>query len=162
MREEQHPVADLLDFIHVVGCPQDPAAGLESEAADARPYGLRGCRIQRSGGLIEQQQPRPVEERLGEGDPRLLSRGEQAASGVAQALEVELSQQLGDAAAELRYDVDHAEEAQVLGDGQIPRKGGVDGRKVGLREGVGPTVCQIDTADVHTAGGRARHSQDPC
>src|SRR6185437_10761777 len=132
--EEEYPVAYFLDFVHVVGRPQDAAAGLDREAADARPDGLRRGRIQRSGRLIEQQQPRPVEDRLGEGDPRLLSRGEQAALGVPQSLEVELPQQLGDPTAELRYAVDHAEEAQVLRDGQISWKGGVHGRKVGLCE----------------------------
>ena len=65
--------------------------------ADARADQGRRGRIERGGGLIEQQQPRLVHQRLGERQPRLLARGQYPARVLRSALEIELLQQLLDA-----------------------------------------------------------------
>ena len=59
-RQEQHPVAGVLDFVHVVRGPENAAAGARRHGANARADQVGGRRIERGGGLIEQQQPRVV------------------------------------------------------------------------------------------------------
>ena len=81
VRQEQHPVADRFDLDHVVARPQDAAMAAFDQARDAGADVARGGRVDRGGRLVEQQQPRLVEHRLGEGQARLLARGQHARLG---------------------------------------------------------------------------------
>ena len=93
-RQEQHAVADLLDFVHVVRGPEDAARRRLSAKARMRGADVaRRRRIERGGGLVEQQQRGLVEHRLGERHARLLAGREHAALGVAEAPQVELLDQ---------------------------------------------------------------------
>jgi len=77
--------------------PQDAAVGLGGQRADpfANDLGRRG--VERRGRLIEQQQLRAVQQRLGQTDPRLLAGGERAELGIAQLLQIKLLEQRLDA-----------------------------------------------------------------
>ena len=61
MRQKQHSIADFLDFLHVVGRPENAAVFLAGELADLPAYDLGRGRIEGGGGLVEQQQLRPVQ-----------------------------------------------------------------------------------------------------
>src|SRR5687767_15009304 len=116
LREEEDAVADLLDLVHVVRSPQHAAPAGGGEVAHARAYVARRRGVERGGRLVEQEEARAVEHRLGERDARLLARGEDAALRVAEGPQVELREQLADPRREARDAVDHAEDAQALAD----------------------------------------------
>ena len=98
MRQEQDAVADLRDFIHVVRRPEHTASAPGREVADVCANLLSGSGIERGGGFVEQQKLRAVEHRFGEADPGLFAGGEDAAVGVAETVQIELVEQLFDAA----------------------------------------------------------------
>ena len=93
--------------------------------------------IDRGGRLVEQQQARAVQHRLGEAEPRLLARRQHARLGLAEAGEVEGREQRSIRSAQVAHGVDHAEDAQVLLDGQIAGQRRVDGGEVGARRAPG-------------------------
>src|SRR5262249_45368224 len=80
--------------------PRPPAAG---------PVG-----IERGGRLVEQQNVRAVDERLGERHAGLLAGRQFAGGPIEQIDEIELGRDLFDPLVELRDRVDHAEHLQVL------------------------------------------------
>ncbi|HEX8118035.1 MAG TPA: hypothetical protein VF521_12250, partial [Pyrinomonadaceae bacterium] len=129
LRDEEHAVADLLDLVHVVRSPEHAALPARGEAAHARARLLRRGGVERRGRLVEQQQVGPVEHCLGERHARLLARGEHAALRVAEGQQVELFEQLLDPVRQARDAVEHAEDAQVLRDGEVAGQRRVDGRE---------------------------------
>src|SRR5512135_2501391 len=133
-RQEQHPVAHLLNLDHVVRGPQHtyPVAARELANLRADLARLRG--IERGGGLVEQQQVWTVEHRLGQRRARLLPGGEDAALHVAECPELELIEQRLDTRRAVLDVVDQGEEAQVLVHGEIAGQGRVDRREVGASE----------------------------
>ena len=131
-RQEQHPVADRLDLVHVVAGPQHAAVAAVDEAGDAGADVAGGRGIDRGGRLVEQQQPRPVQHRLGEREPGLLARRQHAGLGPAEAGEVVGRRAAPRSAPSRSLDlVDHAEHAQVLLDGEVAGQRRVDGGEIG-------------------------------
>ncbi len=159
-RQQQHPIAHRLDLIHIVGSPQDAAVVLGGEALDLGADQLRRGRIQGRGGLIEQQQQlRPVEQRLRQRRAGLLAGGQQSALGVTQVGEVEFPQQLFDAGAQAVDAVQQAEESQILRHRQIAGQRRVNGGEVGARQGPRPLCGDVDAVDLDAARGGGEHAQ---
>ncbi len=157
--KNKHAVAHLLDLEHVVRRPEDAAVAFARELADPRADDLRGGRVERSGRLVEQQQLRPVQQRLRERGASLLAGRQQAALRVAQVLEIELLEHLFDSPREPAHSVDQAEHAQVLRDREVARQRRVDRREVGLRERERAPARDVDAADLDRARGRREHAE---
>ena len=159
MRQQQHPVADGLDFYHVMRGPEDAAVIVGGERPDLGTDELRRGRVQRGGGLVEQQQLRPVEQRLGERRARLLARGQQAALGAAQFLQIKFADELIDAGAQPRDAVEQAEEGEILLDGEIARQGGIHRREIGALERLCAAPGNVDAADEYPARGGLKDAE---
>jgi len=114
--------------------PQDAAVTLGGEAADGGPDLPGSGRIQRGGRLVQQEQPWPVQHRLGDPGPGLLARREQAALGMAKALEIELLEQLLDPLAQVLDFIEHAEDPEILIDRQVAGQRRVHRGEVGPRQ----------------------------
>ena len=116
--------------------------------------------VEGRGGLVEQQQARLVEHGFGQSDAGLLAGGENAAFGVAKMQKVEISQDGFDALAQMRHGIEHAEDAQVLRDGEIARQRRVDRGEVGAAQRLAPAFGQIATVNGDGSGGGLEHAQD--
>ena len=91
--------------------------------------------VERGGGLVEQQQARAVQHRLGERQPGSARRRTARPHLVSRKRsQVELSEQLLDALREVLDAVDQAEDAQVLLHRQVAGQRRIDGGEVGARE----------------------------
>ena len=161
MREEQHAVAHLLDLDHVVRGPQHAAAPPGRRTRGS----WRGCPrarggIERGGRLVEQQQVRLVEHRLGQTDARLLAGGEHAALGVAKPFEVELLEHLVDALREFLHAVEQAEEAQILVHGQIAGQRRVDGGEVRPLQSLAAVPGDVQALDLDRSRRRLENAED--
>ncbi len=160
MREEQHAIADVLDFVHVVRGPEDPAGAVFGDGADRATQVLRGRGIERGGRLVEQQQRRLVQHRLGERDARLLAGRQHAAFRVAEAAQIEAVEHRVDARADVADVVEQPEQGQVLQDRKVARQRRVDRREVRALERAGAVAREIDAFDRDRARARLEHAQD--
>ena len=93
-------------------------------------------------------------------DAGLLAGGENAAFCVAKMQKVKISQDGFDALAQMRHSIQHAEDAQVLRDGEVARQGGVDRGEVGAAQRLAPAFGQIATVNGDGSGGGLEHAQD--
>ena len=85
------------------------------------PHPIGGVGIERRGGLVEQQQFRRVDQRLGERDPRLLPGRKLAGRPIEQIGQIERRAELFDPVGEAGHAIEHAEHGQILPDGQPHR-----------------------------------------
>ena len=66
---ERDPLAQAVGLVHVVGREQDGHAALLAQLGDEVPHGAAGDRVEADRRLVEDQQPRAVDERLRELQP---------------------------------------------------------------------------------------------
>ena len=112
--------AHLVHDVGVVGDHHDRRAGAVDPVQQAHDLD-RGVRVEVSGGLVGQQDQRPVHERPGDGDPLLLTTGELVRVAVLLAAEPDQLQHLGhDPAGDRLGLADHLEgERHVLVRGAV-------------------------------------------
>ena len=128
-RSQTASTSYMLWLVH--STPQWPAS---TSVGDAGADVAGGGGVDRGGRLVEQQQPRAVEHRLGQRQPGLLAGRQHArpwSGGSASRSNCSSSSSIR--AVRSLDRVDHAEDAQVLLDGQIAGQRRVDGGEVGAR-----------------------------
>ncbi len=120
MIEEDDPVAELGDLIHVVRREDDGNPLLVATAPDEGADLDGDIRVEGGRRLVQQRDPRPGEERLGQHHPRGLTGREPLDLPTAQVPDPKLCQQLLDSRAPLAAlePVQPTEDIQVLGDRQ--------------------------------------------
>jgi aspartate/methionine/tyrosine aminotransferase len=160
VREEHHPVADRFHLVHVVAGPEHAAVAGVDQRRDAGADVPGGRGIDRSRRLVQQQEPRAVQHRFRQLQPGLLAGREHPGLGLAIAGQVELGEQRLDPFAQVRDDVDHAEDAQVLLDREVARQRRVDGREVGPLERPAAVDSEVDAVDLDPPGGGREHAED--
>jgi len=101
-----------------------------------------------------------VEQGFGKRDTRLFARGEHSALYVAKALQPKLLQRRFNPLREVLDFVNHAEEAQVLGNRQIPGQRGVDGREIRVRQRARAILREVFAGDPYLAGGGIQDPED--
>ncbi len=158
--QEHHPVADLGHLVHVVAGPQHAAAvglgGGDDMGADVP----GGGRVDRGGGLVQQQQLGVVEHGLGQGHAGLFAGRQQPALGHAVVHQVVLGQELVDPRLQVLHAVDQAEHLEVLLHRQVAGQGGVGGGEVGVGQGLGPVGGEVDAVDMHLPRRGLQHAHD--
>ena len=159
-REKQHPVADRLDLDHVVARPQDPASPAFDDLADAGADVARGRRVDRGGRLVEQEESRAVQHRFRKPEPRLLARRQYARLCPAVSFKIVGREQFLDPPGQVLDRVDHAEDAKVLLDSEIARKGGVDGGEIRAGERPAAVGAKVDALDRNPPGGWLEHAEN--
>ena len=142
MVDDRHVAAEALGLLQVVGGQDDGGALLAVDAAHVLPHAAAQLDIDAGGGLVEDQQLRPVHQGPGDHQATLHAAGEHAGAAVALVPEAEIAQQLLGTGQGLpaghavvarlgQHDVDHLLElvevellghhAQVvLGPGEVP------------------------------------------
>jgi len=78
-RQHQHPIADAFDVGQYVGGEED--GGAAAQRGDQVEHVVASHRVERRGGLVEDQQPRGVDHRLGDPQPLLHAPREPADRG---------------------------------------------------------------------------------
>src|SRR3984893_9909957 len=93
-------LAQALDLGHVVGGEQHGGAALLAEALEMRAHPVGGVGVERGGRLVEKQDLRRIDQRLGKRDAGLLPRRKLAGGTVDELRQVELARERGNAAFE--------------------------------------------------------------
>jgi hypothetical protein len=121
--DDRDPVAELVGLLHVVGREKDRPAGdrglpREDQLAD----GASGGHVQAERRLVEEEDPRVVEQAAGEVHPLTLAGGQGADVLLALLLHPDRVDQLVDPAPAVacRQSVELAEHPELLADGQDP------------------------------------------
>ncbi len=133
---------------------------LLGQRADAHPELARRGRIDRGGGLVQQQQAGPVEHSLGQRDPRLLAGRQQPGLHIREAFEIEVMQHLVDARLQSLDAVDQPEDPQVLPHRQVARQRRVDGGEIGAAQRLAAAGPEVHSLDADGPGVGLEHPQD--
>ena len=160
VRQKQHAIANILHFVHVVRCPQHAHLARGRVFADLNADLARDGRVQRRRRLVQQQQRRPIQHRLGQAHARLLTRRQHAAFHVAKREQVVLFQQRLNAGGQIFDAVDQSEEAQILNHRQIAGQRRVDGREIGPLQHLRPLRRDVQTFHQDGARSGLQYSQN--
>jgi len=159
-REEEDAIANFFDFVHIVRGPQHAGCAGSSEPADLAANVAGGGGIERRGRLVEQQQFRSVDHRLSKSNARLFTRGEQAALGVSEAIEIEIREQRFDAALQFLYAIQKSEDAQIFVNRQIARQRRVHGREIDFLQGSFALMGKVEILNHDFPGSGLEHPED--
>jgi len=111
----------------------------------------RGCRwrsrVERRRRLVEEEEARAVDHRLGEADARLLSGRQEAELDVPHLPQVETPPPNRRSAPQVPDFVQQAEEAEVLGNGQVSGQGGVYGGEIRAVQRPRPVLDDVHPFD---------------
>jgi hypothetical protein len=91
---------------------------LASVALEKAAHPIRRVRIERGGGLIEEENLRPVEERLGKTDTSFLARGKVSGAAPKKIAEREIPRDLSEALPDIGYAVEPRLDDKVLAHGK--------------------------------------------
>src|SRR5215475_15870602 len=106
-------LAQALDLGHVVGGEQHGGTSLFAKPFEVTAHPVGGVRVERGGGLVEQQHPRRIDQRLGERDAGLLPGRKLAGWPVEKFREIELARERPNAAAEILQPVEPPEYLEI-------------------------------------------------
>ena len=112
--DEHDPVAQPLDLDHVVAGHEQGGAVLGAEPVEPGTHLERDVRVERRGGLVEDQQRRRVERRLHHADQRALSRRQLVAHRVGEVGDPEARQARVDLRVGILQPVQLTEQPQEL------------------------------------------------
>ena len=154
--EEDDPVADLRDLVHVMRGEDDRDPFLVALPADEVADLDGDVRVERGRRLVQERDLRPGQEGLGQHHPRGLAGGEPLHRPSPQIPDAEPREQVPAPLRSLASieAVQPAEDIQVLGDGQPPRQLRIGAGKAHLGEDLGagrpPATCR-NTGSLRTS-----------
>jgi hypothetical protein len=157
--QQDHVVAQPLDFAHVVRSQQDRGAGLALIVLQVGPHPIRRVGIERRRGLVEQQHVGFVDQRLGKRHAGLLSGRQLAGLAVEELRNLHLVRDLVDPPRQLLHAVEPAVEQQVLAHRQPVRKVDIRRREIHVRECCVAPLTHVDAEHVDLAHRRFEQAQ---
>ena len=122
MADDDDPLRQRLDVVHVVGGEQDGDAALAVQALDHLAHGELRRRVQADGGLIEEEDRRLVQQGRGDLGAHALAERELAHRLVEEPLQAQEGDEFVAVAAVAlrRQAVDVAQQVEAVGDWQVP------------------------------------------
>ena len=135
--DEHDPLAEALDLGHVVGRDEQRGAVLVTDGAQPVPHTAGDVGVERRRGLVEHEQPRPVQRGPDDPDQRPLARGELRPHRLAEVLDTKARQAGVDGRPRVAQPVEVPVQPEVLPHADPLREGQVPCHEAHFLGGVG-------------------------